>query len=241
MPPATATLAPAPLPTTPTPPVGIQGAVDNVGAERIYGWAFHPNCPGERLRIEARIGGRVAVASRADFARPDLAPAGIGDGNHAFELRLTRDCILRRAELAIVAVAADGTERALPFRVKRTPAIAAAEAQRDLGLLAADQRAMREELRGLVARLARDGREAEAGRAAREIAAVQAGLDERLGTLDLWLTRLDARLAALAEGGQARTAPRRIDPWQVALGVVIACAGGGGFAVALFLLGPGLP
>jgi hypothetical protein len=240
LPPEVATLAPAPAGTAPAPPAGIQGAVDNVGAERIYGWAWHPDRPGERLRVEARIAGRVAVAARADFARPDLAPAGIGDGNHAFELRLTRDCVLRKAELAIVAVAGDGSERTLPFRVKRTPAIAAAEARRDVSQLAAEQRELREEMRGVVATLARSQRGAEAGAAATQVAAVQARLEERLGTLDLWLTRLDARLAALAEGQQPLSAPRRLDPWQLALGAAIALAAGGGFGVALLLLGPGL-
>lgn len=240
MPAEPAILAPAPAGTATVPPAGIQGAVDNVGAERIYGWAWHPDQPAERLRIEARIAGTVVVDARADFARPDLVPAGIGDGNHAFELRLTRDCILRKAELSIVAVAADGSEQTLPFRVKRTPAIAAAEARREAEQFAVEQREMREAMRSVVAALARSQRGADLGTAATQVAAAQAKLEERLGTLDIWLTRLDARLADLAAGQSAQPAPRRLDPWQLVLGAVIALAAGGGFATAMLLLGPGL-
>jgi hypothetical protein len=247
LPPDTATLPPraaAPAAAPPAasqladPAFGIQGAVDNVGAEKIYGWAWHPARPDDRLQIEARLAGRTAVTARADFARPDLAKFGIGDGNHAFELRLTRECVQRKAELSIVAVAGDGTEKALTFRIKRTPAIAAAETRRDVQALAVEQRELRDEMRAAITRLARAPRGGDAA-AAGQVATVQAKLEERLGTLDLWLTRLDGRLAALAEA-QATAAPRRrIDPWQVALGVVLALSAGAGLGVAVLLLAPG--
>ncbi len=239
MPPETATLDPATRPATPTPPAGIRGTVDNIGAEKIYGWAWHPDHPGERLRIEARLGSRVVVTARADFARPDLPPAGIGDGNHAFELRLTLECVARKAELSIVAVAADGSELKLPFRVRRTPAIAAGEQRRELEVLAAGQRELREEMRAAIASLARAPRVGDVGGPAIQVATVQARLEERLGTLDIWLTRLDQRLANLAEAQAAAPPRRRLDPWQVLLGAVLALAGGAGVATAVLLLRPG--
>ncbi|MGG5811734.1 hypothetical protein [Falsiroseomonas sp. CW058] len=235
-----ATLVPPPKAGAADAPPGLVGAVDNVGAEKIYGWAWHPGRPAERLRIEARLGAEVAVAARADFARPDLPGAGVGDGNHAFELKLTPACIARKAELAIVAIAGDGSELKLPFRVKRTPAIAAAESRREVEQLAAAQREMREEMRAAIAGLARAPRGGEAGMAAAmQVATTQAKLEERLGTLDLWLTRLDARLAALAEAQAAAAPRRRVDPWQVVLGAVLALVGGAGLGAALLLLGPG--
>jgi hypothetical protein len=229
------------VPPCPTTPGGIRGAVDNVGAERIYGWAWHPDRPAERLRIEARLGGRTVLSGRADFARADLAPSGIGDGNHAFELVMTPDCVLRRAELAIVAVAADGSEATLPFRVRRTPAIAAAEARRDVERLASSQRELRDEVRGAIASLARMQRAEGGAAAAMQVATVQARLEERLGTLDIWLTRLDQRLAAMAEQATQQKPRRRVDFWQILLGAVLALAGGAGFAVAMLLLPQGWP
>lgn len=214
----------------------IQGAVDNVGAEKIYGWAWHPGHPEERLRIEARLRDQVAVGARADFARADLPQAGIGDGNHAFELRLTPECLARRSELAIVAIAADGSEAKLPFRIRRTPAMAAAEARRDLETLAAGQRELREEMRAAIVSLARGTRVADGGAAALQVANVQARLEDRLGTLEIWLTRLDQRLASLAEA-QAAPPRRRLDAWQMVLGAVLALAGGSGLAVAVLILG----
>lgn len=228
-------------PPGPTTPGGIRGAVDNVGAEKIYGWAWHPDFPTERLRIEARLAGRAVLSGRADFARPDLAPSGIGDGNHAFELRLNPDCVARRAELAIVAVATGGSEATLPFRVRRTPAIAAAEARRDVERLAASQRELRDELRGAIASLARAQRAEGGAAAAMQVATVQARLEERLGTLDLWLARLDQRLAAMAEQSPRQKPRRRLDGWQILLGAVLALAGGAGFATALLLLPQGWP
>jgi hypothetical protein len=214
----------------------IRGAVDNVGKERIYGWAWHPDRPEERLRVEARLGTRVVLSTRANLARSDLPSAGVGDGSHAFELRLTPECVARRHELFIVAVATDGTEATLPFRVPRTPAIVAAETRREADALAAARAALREELR---AALSRPARTAELEDAAANLAAVAARIDGRLGALELWLTRLDGRLAAMAEP-ETRPVSRR-DGWQVALGTILALVGGAGFAVSLMLLGPGLP
>ncbi|WP_372619146.1 hypothetical protein [Falsiroseomonas sp.] len=241
MPPDTA-LDAAARPDPVTPAGGIRGAVDNVGAEKIYGWAWHPDHPDERLRIEARLGSRVALTARADFARPDLPAAGIGDGNHAFEIKLTPECVARRAELAIVAVAADGSEAKLPFRVRRTPAIAAAEARRDVEQLVANQRALREEMRAAIAGLARASRgDTGAATAAMQVATTQARLEERLGTLDIWLARLDQRLAVLAEVAMQEKPRRRVDAWQIVLGAVLALAGGAGFAAAVLLLRQGWP
>jgi hypothetical protein len=234
-----ATLEPTDRPKAKPAQGSIQGAVDNVGAEKIYGWAWHPDHPGERLRIEARLRDQVAVSARADFARTDLPQAGIGDGNHAFELRLTPECLARRAELAIVAIAGDGSEAKLPFRIRRTPAMAAAEARRDVETLAAGQRELREEMRAAIASLARGPRVADGGAAAMQVANVQARLEDRLGTLEIWLTRLDQRLASLAEAQAAPPPRRRLDAWQVVLGVVLALAGGSGFAVAVLILGRG--
>jgi hypothetical protein len=221
----------------------IRGAVDNVGARKIYGWAWYPDRPDERLTIEVRLGKDVMITSVADFARTDLPQAGIGDGNHAFEIELNAECVARRNELQIVARSADGSEAALAFRVKRTPELTAAATQRNLEQLAAAQKDLREEMRAALAQVARGagmGRGAEASAAA-QIAAAQAKLEEKLATLDVWLTRLDLRLAELAEGqqGKAGAGNRRVDTWQIVLGAVLGVAGAGALAVSVLLLRAG--
>ncbi|WP_270938991.1 hypothetical protein, partial [Falsiroseomonas oryzae] len=222
--PALRPVTPAASPT----PVAIRGAVDVVGAERIYGWVWRPDRPGERLRVEARLDGLVLQEVRADFARKDLQPAGIGDGNHAFEMRLPAECVARKSELAIVAISEDGTEQKLNFRVPRAQTVTAVQSRREIETLAAGQKELREELRAAIAQLSRAqrGGGGEGGAAAMQVATVQARLEERLGTLDIWLTRLDARLAALAEAKAAERPRRRVDAWQLVLGAVLALAGG---------------
>jgi hypothetical protein len=254
----TETLAPAPARAAARTPVttasaatpgrdrtvsgAIRGAVDNVGARKIYGWAWYPDRPDERLTIEVRLGKEVMITSIADFARTDLPQAGIGDGNHAFEIELNAECVARRNELQVVARSADGSEAALAFRVKRTPELTAAATQRNLEQLAAAQKDLREEMRAALAQVARGanmGRGAES--AAAQIAAAQAKLDEKLATLDVWLTRLDLRLAELAEGQQGKpgTNGRRVDTWQIVLGAVLGVAGAGALAVSVLLLRAG--
>jgi hypothetical protein len=213
----------------------IRGAVDNVGKEKIYGWAWHPDRPAERMRVEARLGSRTVLATLADLARGDLPGAGVGDGSHAFELKLTAECVARRNELFIVAVASDGSEATLPFRVPRTPPDKAAEVKREADLLAAAKTVLRQELR---AALPPPARATELEAAAKALTAAQARLEERLGTLEVWLTRLDARLAAMAE---PKPEPRRVDGWQVALGGILLVTAAAGVGVALLVLGPGLP
>jgi hypothetical protein len=225
----------------------IRGAVDNVGAKKIYGWAWYPDRPEERLTIEVRLGKEVMLTSTADFARTDLPQAGIGDGNHAFEIELTPECVARRNEMTVIARASDGSEASLAFRVRRTPEITAAATQRNLEQLAAAQKDLREEMRAALAQVARGastGRGAEtAASAAAQVAATQARLEEKLATLDLWLTRLDLRLSELAEAGQAGgrggTGKRGVDAWQIVLGAVLGLAGAGALAVSVLLLRAG--
>jgi hypothetical protein len=211
----------------------IRGGVDDVGKEKIYGWAWHPDRPTERLRVEARLGNRAVVATVADLPRGDLPGAGVGDGSHAFELKLTAECVAKRSELFIVALASDGSEATLPFRVARIAPDKAAEVKREADLLAAAKTVLRQELR---AALPPPARASELEVAAKAVTAAQAQLEERLGTLEVWLTRLDGRLAAMAE---PKPAPRRTDGWQLALGGILVLTAVLGVGVALLVLGPG--
>lgn len=72
-----------------------QGWVDQASGLTVQGWAWRPMQPGEALRVVARLldgadaaSAPVLVGATADEFRGDLAEAGIGDGKHAFTLRL---------------------------------------------------------------------------------------------------------------------------------------------------------
>lgn len=203
-------------------PAEIEGLVDNANEHRLYGWAWNSADPAEQLRIELRLGGEVVVSAIADRMRPDLAKAGIGDGQHAFELPLRPEWAQRHRDLHIVARAADGTEIPLPMRARRVDIDPTGALARVLEATATAHRQLREDLLRATERLPAD------------LAERQAALDAKLETLTVWLTRMDERLAALA----APPAPPRrgMDGWQVALGVVLAAVlAGAGLGTALLL------
>ncbi len=223
------------------PATEIQGLVDNATPDRLFGWAWIPSSPGERVRIELRLSDETVAGTIADVARPDLEKAGIGDGAHAFVLPLRPEWIRRRDELSVVARAADGTEAVIPVRMRRVGtgegavAPAVAGLQRAVEDLAANQRRAQERLEAVVARLPLEV--AERGTVDALLQA-QASLNERLDTLAVWLTRLDERLAAMdvpADGAAARSARRRLDVWQVVLAALLSTVATSALTVALWL------
>jgi hypothetical protein len=66
----------------------VVGFIDSIGGNRISGWAWNRQDPGERLEVEVRLDNEPVATARADRARPDLEKAGIGDGAYGFEVRL---------------------------------------------------------------------------------------------------------------------------------------------------------
>ena len=63
----------------PQPPGRIEGYIDVVGDACVIGWAYDPDNPFRKLKIEISAGYRVVVVL-ADLDRPDLRAAGKGDG-----------------------------------------------------------------------------------------------------------------------------------------------------------------
>ncbi|MBR0681721.1 hypothetical protein GXW74_14600 [Roseomonas eburnea] len=200
----------------------LRGLVDNAAADKLYGWAWNAAAPQERVAIELRLGSATVFRTVADFARADLAKAGIGDGSHAFEIPLEPEWAQRRSDLAVVARAADGTEVPMPMRIPRPPAEERTEAapQRLLEAVAAGQRRLHEELRAIAARVPEAGERA----ALEALERGQRDLTERLATLTLWLTRLDERLAAIPVA-PPRPPRRRAGGWTFALVVLLAAIG----------------
>lgn len=95
----------------PTPGAAqIQGYVDAVEADRIYGWAWNTSDPSERLSVEIRQGDQLVVRLEANQPRPDLVANGIGDGRYAFVANIPAIAEIDRASpLTVLAITADGT------------------------------------------------------------------------------------------------------------------------------------
>ena len=211
-------------------PAEIQGVVDNVAAGRIFGWAWNPSQPEERVLVELRLGQKTVARTRADGQREDLHAAGIGDGRHAFDLPLTPELIERRAEIFVVARTEDGLEVPLPILGARRALGAVpdggerapgAALSRSMRALSGAQQALREQMDALACRLPTEA-----------ATAALIDLRARVEALEIWCLRIDGRLAALSAAPPTVSSGRRIDGWQVVLGMVALLGVLGGVAVA---------
>jgi len=197
----------------------VTGLIDNATTDRLYGWVWDAAHPGHRVRVELRLAGEPVASTIADIARPDLATHGIGDGCHAFEFPLLRNWFNRLRDLSAVAYGKDGSETLLAVNGRRqedmlVPAQVTATLRHTTEALIAEHRVLRQELEATRARAAAlpEAAEVEA------IAIAGQELQRRIDSLELWITRLDGKLAEIT----VPTAPAqrgRIDIWQ---GVLMA-------------------
>jgi hypothetical protein len=218
-----------------TRPAEIQGLVDSATTTHLFGWAWNAAAALERVTIELRLGDEVVATTLADQDRADLAPAGIGDGRHAFALPLQPEWRQRPAELAVVARAADGVEAPLAIRIRRAEADSNAVLQKLVETVGRTHRELRQDLEQLARRLPPE--EARLGEQLNALREGQAALDAKLETLTLWLVRLDERLVALPVAAAPQRAVRRLDVWQRALGGVLGIVLLGACIVTVALLG----
>ena len=84
---------------------GFEGFFDAVHAGSAHGWAWLPGEPGRSLSIEIVADGQVVGRGAADVFRQDLEAHGVGDGHHAFQLRLSRELDDGRSHLLRARVA----------------------------------------------------------------------------------------------------------------------------------------
>jgi hypothetical protein len=190
----------------------IAGFVEARTQDRILGWAWDPADPSARQTVVLVSGDRVVARALADQPREDLARNGIGDGAHAFAFVLD-DALRPQAALLDVAVeGAAGALVRLPSAASGEPPPAAfAQVQRGLAALAAGQRAL------LKAVQPPAGRSADALAA---IAAQQERIEQAVRALEVFVCRLDERLAAAEHAAAPR--PQRL---PLVLAVLFGLAG----------------
>jgi hypothetical protein len=199
----------------------VTGYVEARTRDRILGWAWDPSLPAVRLAVALVAGDRVVARTIADQHRDDLARNGIGDGRHAFAFLLDEPLRDHVATLEVAVIAADGGLVRLGSAVADAPPPAIHQVQRGLAALAAGQRALLKAVQAPA-----HDRGAELAEALSAIAAQQQRIEQAVGALEIFVTRLDGRLAALAATGAQQKAPRGI------LMVAAALALGGAAALA---------
>ncbi|WP_137157288.1 hypothetical protein [Rhizobium sp. FKL33] len=92
----------------------LTGRVDELKNNKIYGWAYNSEKPGEHLVIRIMQGPQVIASGVANLMRPDLPEAGIGEGDHAFEVLVPQN-ITSFHGLMIIAQSVREGEIALPI------------------------------------------------------------------------------------------------------------------------------
>lgn len=66
----------------------VEGRVERILDGVLSGWAWAPDEPERRVRIQVRVDDDIAASAVANQPRRSLAAAGIGDGAHGFQLQL---------------------------------------------------------------------------------------------------------------------------------------------------------
>ena len=222
-----------PTPADATAPSEVRGLVDNATADRLYGWAWDATHPGFRVTLELRLSGETVATTTADHARPDLARHGIGDGCHAFEFPLLRQWFRQLRDLSVVAFGKDGSEFLVPVHSGRqedmlVPAQATAQLQSAAQALLVEHQGVRREIEELRQR----GAQLPDSTAVEAIARAGQELQRRMDALELWVARLDARLAEVTLPA-SRDTGSRMDVWQA---VLLALLFGGLSAAAAVVL-----
>jgi len=197
----------------PIKPNEIQGRIDAVSRGRIFGWAWDRRNGDARLEIDVWLGDRHLGTATADRERADLAPNGIGDGRHAFELALDGVDAAQWEEVTATA-RAPATGARVPLarptaaekEVERVVAPGLIRLTQMLEAVGSSQRraanAQAQALAG-VRELVQSGQATHDERLAAvagvldRIADRQVALDERLASLEVFAVRVDEALRTL--------------------------------------------
>ncbi|CAN7592912.1 hypothetical protein LJR255_004348 [Pararhizobium sp. LjRoot255] len=184
----------------------MNGRVDAIDMGRIFGWAFDPMAPDQRLIIRVLLDGKVIAEAVADRNRPDLRRNGIGDGKHAFEIALPDPVQSRANDIVVVARNGSGSEQALrvpqPNEQAAEALIAAplAKVLDKLDVLMASQRQLQVSQRSLQRTPDIDADKAETtglSEVGHAVESLRVDIGQRLNDLDVHLMRLDGVVAGM--------------------------------------------
>ncbi|WP_368413276.1 hypothetical protein [Dongia sp.] len=166
----------------------IQGYIDAIEPDRVYGWAWNTTDPSERLTIEIHQGAELIVRLEANQPRPDLVANGIGDGRYAFVANIPAiGEIDRAAPITVVASTSDSMSAVELKRQHAVPSPASVNA-----VVLGEIRARDQRLQGQIKQLVT---------VAKERGGLDQNLNERvvqsLDKLDEALPAIDRRLEAM--------------------------------------------
>jgi len=219
----------------------MNGRVDAIDMGRIFGWAFDPVTPDQRLTIRVLLDGKVIAETVADRNRPDLRRNGIGDGNHAFEVALPDPVQSRANDLVVVARNASGSEQ--PLRVPQPDEQAAealiaaplAKVLDKLDVLMASQRQLQVSQRSLQRPTDIDADKAGTGLTdvRNAVESLWVDIGQRLNDLDVHLMRLDGVVAGMEKNLSVLQKRKNgeLKPLLLLLFALVGFAAGAGLAL----------
>ena len=221
----------------------MNGRVDAVDMGKIFGWAFDPMAPDQRLTIRVLLDGKVIAEAIADRNRPDLRRNGIGDGKHAFEIALPDPVQSRASDIVVVARNGSGSEQALrvpqPNEQAAEALIAAplAKVLDKLDLLMAAQRQLQVSQRSLQRAPEIDAEKTETVGLTdvnNAIESLKVDIGQRLNDLDVHLMRLDGVVAGMEKNLTAlrKRANGELKPLLLLLFVLVGFAAGASLVLA---------
>ncbi|MFA1675456.1 hypothetical protein ACDY97_22540 [Rhizobium mongolense] len=215
----------------------MNGRVDAVDMGRIFGWAFDPMAPDQRLTIRVLLDGKVIAEAVADRNRPDLRRNGIGDGKHAFEIALPDPVQSRVNDIVVMARNGSGSEQALrvpqPNEQAAEALIAAplAKVLDKLDLLMAAQRQLQVSQRSLQRTPEFDADKTETAGltdVSNAVESLKVDISQRLNDLDVHLMRLDGVVAGMEKNLNTlrKRANGEIKPLLLLLFILVGFAAG---------------
>ncbi|APO69019.1 hypothetical protein IE4872_CH03420 [Rhizobium gallicum] len=215
----------------------MNGRVDAVDMGRIFGWAFDPMAPDQRLTIRVLLDGKVIAEAVADRNRPDLRRNGIGDGKHAFEIALPDPVHSRANDIVVMARNGSGSEQALrvpqPDEQAAEALIAAplAKVLDKLDLLMAAQRQLQVSQRSLQRTPEIDADKTETAGptdVSKAVESLKVDMSQRLNDFDVHLMRLDGVVAGMEKNLNAlrKRSNGELKPLLLLLFVLVGFAAG---------------
>ncbi|CCM78755.1 hypothetical protein [Rhizobium mesoamericanum] len=220
----------------------MNGRVDAIDMGRIFGWAFDPMAPDQRVTIRVLLDGKVIAEAVADRNRPDLKRNGIGDGKHAFEIALPDPVQSRANDIVVMARNGSGSEQALrvpqPDEQAAEALIAAplTKVLDKLDVLMAAQRQLQVSQRSLQRTPDIDADKI-ANLNLREVSdtveSLRVDISQRLNDLDVHLMRLDGVVAGMEKNLDIlrKRANGELKPSLLLLFVLVGFAAGAGLAL----------